>query len=69
MPCQDEGTTAPINLRGGGGNKRGESEQVLRRCAIEARFRLLQVCNPLVSTWLKQRLTLHRKAAGDSSMT
>jgi hypothetical protein len=46
-----------------------KSEQLLRWCAIEARFRLLQVCNPLVSTWLKQRLTLHRKAAGDSSMT
>jgi hypothetical protein len=38
------------------------------KCAIEARLRLLQECNPLVSMWLKQRLTLRRKAAEDNSM-
>ena len=38
-------------------------------CAIEARHRLLQKCNPLVSKWLKQRLTLRRKAAGNRSMS
>ena len=38
-------------------------------CAIEARFHLLRECNPPVSKWLKQRLTLRRKVAGDRSMT
>jgi hypothetical protein len=41
---------------------KAKSEQVLRWCAIEARFRLLQECNPLLSKWLKQRLTLRRSA-------
>jgi hypothetical protein len=36
-------------------------------CAIEACHRLSQVCDPLVSKWLKQRLTLRRKVAGDKS--
>ena len=44
-------------------------EQVWPSCAIEARFRLLQECNPLVSKWLKQRLTLRRKVTRDRSMT
>ena len=46
-----------------------ECEQVWPSCAIEARFRLLQECNPLVSKWLKQRLTLRRKVTRDRSMT
>ena len=46
-----------------------QREQEADQCAIEARHRLLQMCNPLVSKWLKQRLTLHRKAAGDRSMS
>ena len=49
--------------------KQRQREEEVDRCAIEARHRLLQVCNPRVSKWLKQRLTLHRKAAGDNSMS
>jgi hypothetical protein len=51
------------------GTKQREGEQEVEQCAIEARHRLLQMCNPPVSKWLKQRLTLHRKVAGDNSMS
>jgi hypothetical protein len=49
--------------------KQRQREQETDQCAIEARHRLLQMCNPLMSKWLKQRLTLHRKAAGENSMS
>jgi len=49
--------------------KQRQREQEADQCAIDARHRLLQMCNPLVSKWLKQRLTLRRKVAGDNSMS
>jgi hypothetical protein len=49
--------------------KQWQEEKEADQCAIEARHRLLQMCNPQVSKWLKQRLTLHRKVTGDNSMS
>ena len=45
-----------------------QREEEADQCAIEARHRLLQMCNPLVSKWLKQHLTFTRKGWGNNSM-